>query len=184
MRRDRVTARMVSRELSRAYAQAIYDTALATWVRDLSFLRDNLRQDDSHYAKLEDESIPFDTRKSVVDQLLPGETSHELRNLVYTLVGEGHLRLLSEIIADLRRYAEHGLKFTIAQVTTAIEPTEQERAGIERRLISRYHQNIDIVWRVDPAILGGVVIQVGDEVTDDSLASRLESLRLALKSKG
>jgi F-type H+-transporting ATPase subunit delta len=170
-----------TRELPAAYARAVYDAALASWVRDLTALRDNLRRESPGRDTLDDKSIPFETRRALVDGLLPAESSNALSNFAYTLVSEGHITLMDAIVAELRRLAEYGPNVLVAEVTTAVAPSEAERSSIEQRLIGRYGNEIDITWRTDAAIIGGVVVRVGDEVTDDSVATRLETLRSALK---
>jgi F-type H+-transporting ATPase subunit delta len=164
-----------------AYARAVYDTALATWIRDLSALRDSLRREGAVKFSLDDASVPFEDRRALMERLLPSGASAELRNFAFTLVSEGHVSLLDDIISELQLLAEHGLNVIKAQVTTAVPPSDDERSAIERRLIERYGGNVNITWNTDAAIIGGVVIRVGDEVIDDSIATRLESLRSALK---
>jgi len=174
---------MRDRELSAAYARAVYDTALSVWARDLAAFRDSLRlAEDTVRASLEDPAIPFGERQALVDRLLAPDVRQELRNFVYTLVRDGHLPLLDDVIIELRRLSEYGPTVRVAQVTTAVPLLEQERLGIERRIVSRYGSGVDIVWQVDPSIIGGVVIRIGDEVIDDSVATRLEMLRGSLKA--
>lgn len=174
---------MRDRELPLAYARALYDLALESWLRDLSVLRDNLRLERSLRQTLEDENVPLDTKKTLIDYLLPPGSSRELHNFAYMLVSERRLPLLDDVVVEFRRLAQHGLNVVVAEVTTALPATDEEKAAFENRLTSRYGQNIDIVWRVDPAIIGGVVIRVGDEVIDDSVATRLETLRGSLKGR-
>jgi F-type H+-transporting ATPase subunit delta len=170
-----------TRELPAAYARAVYDAALASWVRDLMALRNNLRRESADKAALDDMGIPFEMRRALIEKLLPPDSSGDLRNFAYTLVSDGRVALLDDIIVELRRLAEHGLNVLVAEVTTAVAPSDAERSSIEQRLVGRYGDGIDIAWHTDAAIIGGVIIRVGDEVTDDSVATRLESMRMALK---
>ena len=172
---------MSDRELPAAYARALHDLALESWLRDLSVLRDNLRLERSLRQTLEDESVPLDTKKTLIDGLLPPGTNRELHNFAYSLVSEERLPLLDDVVVEFRRLAQYGLNVVVAEVTTALPAGDDERSALQHRLISRYGQDVDIVWRVDPAIIGGVVIRVGDEMVDDSVATRLETLRGSLK---
>ncbi len=172
---------MQDRELAQAYAKAVYDLALEGWIGDLAAVRDSLRADWSVRVTLGDETVAFGTRQALADRLLPPGASDQLKNFVYSLVGEGHLDELDDIIAELRRMARHGLGVRVAQVTSAGSLASAERGAIEKRLIARYGRDIDITWRQDPALMGGLVIRMGDEVIDDSLAARLESLKRSLK---
>lgn len=172
---------MKDRELPVAYARAVYEAALERWIDDLVGLRDNLRRDSGARAILDDENIPFETRKTLVDRMLPPGAASQLRNLVYGLVGEGRLFLLDDIIVELRRLVRHGPEVTVAEVTSAVPLDQATRSQIEERLISRYGSALDVAWKVDPGLIGGLVIRVGDELTDVSILTRLESLRQTLQ---
>jgi F0F1-type ATP synthase delta subunit len=64
-----------------------------------------------------------------------------------------------------------------AEVTSVVPLTDGERAALEGRLRARYGSGLPIHYRLDPAILGGLVVRVGDRMVDGSLATRLNQLR-------
>lgn len=67
-----------------------------------------------------------------------------------------------------------------AEVTSALPLTEAEKETVRRDIASRLGSN-DVAFKVDPGILGGLIIRVGDKVIDGSVAGRLEGLRQAVK---
>jgi len=69
-------------------------------------------------------------------------------------------------------------------VTSAVPLTEGERSELERRLRSRHGQALAIAYRVDPTILGGLAVRVGDRYVDGSVATRLGKLRQTLIGTG
>ena len=172
---------MKDRELPLAYARALHDVALAGVIRDLSALRNGLRSEASVRARLEDRDASDEDRRELIDRLLPEQARPEVRNFVYTLVADGRLALLGDVIEELRRIVQYGPEVIVAEVTTAVSLPQEERSSVEQYLVSRYGQGLDIAWRVDPSIIGGLVIRVGDEVIDSSFAGRLEALRESLK---
>ena len=62
-----------------------------------------------------------------------------------------------------------------AEVTSALPLTDNEQADIKKKL-----KAADVVFKVDPTILGGVIVRVGDQVVDDSVASRMSALTESL----
>jgi F-type H+-transporting ATPase subunit b len=68
-----------------------------------------------------------------------------------------------------------------AEVTSALPLSEREQETVRRDLVSRLGGSPAVVFRVDPSILGGVVVRVGDKVVDASVAGRLEGLRANLR---
>lgn len=83
-----------------------------------------------------------------------------------------------EIIADFFAKAPAGvaeLSGDSAEVTSALPLTKDERSAIEKAIGIK---NVD--YKVDPDILGGLIIRAGDQVVDDSVASRMSGLRESL----
>jgi F-type H+-transporting ATPase subunit b len=68
-----------------------------------------------------------------------------------------------------------------AEVTSALPLSPEEQETVRRDVVSRLGGSPAVVFRVDPDILGGVVVRVGDKVVDASVAGRLEGLRANLR---
>jgi F-type H+-transporting ATPase subunit b len=64
-----------------------------------------------------------------------------------------------------------------AEVTSALPLTPQEQETVKRDILSKTGSQATVTFRVDPAILGGLVVRVGDKVLDGSVAGQLETLR-------
>lgn len=79
-----------------------------------------------------------------------------------------------------RRLLNEHRGIAVAQVTTAIPIDERQKAVIASRLGRRFGKTVVLEPRVDPAILGGVIAQIGDTVIDSSIRGRLERLRRTL----
>ncbi len=98
------------------------------------------------------------------------------------LVGESldekrQRELVSEFFAkapeEVTTFAAAGDK---AEVTSALPLTDSEKADIKKKL-----KIAEVIYRVDPTILGGVIVRVGDQVVDDSVASRMSALTESLR---
>ncbi|HZD55332.1 MAG TPA: F0F1 ATP synthase subunit B [Anaerolineales bacterium] len=63
-----------------------------------------------------------------------------------------------------------------AVVTSALPLTEEEKASVKEDILSKIGDQATVTFRVDPAILGGLVVRVGDKVLDGSVAGRLEEM--------
>jgi F0F1-type ATP synthase membrane subunit b/b' len=67
------------------------------------------------------------------------------------------------------------------EVTTALPLTSEEQEALRRRLSEQVGAQADVRFRVDPEILGGLVVRAGDRVLDGSVAGRLEGMRSSLR---
>jgi F-type H+-transporting ATPase subunit b len=94
-----------------------------------------------------------------------------------------HRRLIQEFFAAIPPKALdelRGLKGERVEVISALPLQEEEKARIRQELAARLDSLGEIVFRVDPTILGGLILRVGDRVVDGSVRARMEGLRAAL----
>ncbi len=103
-------------------------------------------------------------------------------NLVRLLAENKRLALAPEIAAQFQvlKAAQEG-ELT-AHVTSAYELTEAQMAGLVAKLETKFGRKIKATQSMDAELIGGVVIQVGDEVMDASVRGGLESLGVTLKA--
>ena len=109
-------------------------------------------------------------------QKLIGETLDEKRQR--SLVADFFSGLQAGKVVVLE---DQGLAGSSAEVTSALPLTPEEQATVRSQVMRQMGDGATISFRVDPRILGGLVIRVGDKVLDGSVAAQLESLRQSLR---
>lgn len=67
------------------------------------------------------------------------------------------------------------------EITSALPLTEDEQAAVRKEMLGKLGGNPEITYQVDPTILGGLVVRVGDRVIDGSVFSQLQVLRQTLQ---
>lgn len=97
-------------------------------------------------------------------------------SLVTALKAEGQEDLLAAVLDELVQLARSGGP-TAAEVTSAVELSAEQRTKIEKDLKARYGALLDITYKVDPEILGGLLVRVGDKVLDSTLRQRLNAVQ-------
>ncbi len=168
---------------ARAYARAVYETAVGEWLEDLRKIKQRLERRNLVMA-LDDPAKPFDAKKALLEEVLDADIDRRARNFVYTLASNNDVNMLDEIIADYERILRQGaLELPLAQVTSAVSLTDSEREAIEQRLRRRFGEEIEVNYQVNPSIIGGVIIRVGDKYIDGSVAAKLEAMRERLVSR-
>ncbi|MCL4867430.1 MAG: F0F1 ATP synthase subunit B [Anaerolineae bacterium] len=95
---------------------------------------------------------------------LIGETLDEQRQ--HTLISDFFAKVPANVA---------GLSGAHAEVTSALPLTEAEKASVARTVKAE-----NITYKVDPAILGGVIVRVGDQVVDNSVAAQMSAMKSAL----
>lgn len=124
---------------------------------------------------------PDAKRRSI--QALAGPLSREVMALVGIMLDRKRIELfpaLSEAFAA--RLREHrGTE--LADVTTAVEIGAAERGLVAERISRHIGKRVELRTNVDPDIIGGVVVRVGDQLFDASVRGKLERLRRALVNR-
>jgi F-type H+-transporting ATPase subunit delta len=147
---------------------------------ELFALADLVAHEPQVRSALTNPGLPVANKRALVADLLEGRASDRTAALADLLVelGEGHdldvsARELAELAARRR-----GL--VVAEVRSAVELDDQRRARLAETLARITGSPVELRVTVDQAILGSVVVRIGDEVFDGSIRSRLEQAREAL----
>ena len=172
---------MTPGELAQKYAAACFGIALEEWLGSLRAVNAAIEADQSVVAVLDDQSKPFVDRQRRIEALIPTRTSDAVRRFFGTLISNGDITLLPNVLADLERLAVSGPTAQMATVASAVELDASTRQRVEGSVRERYGQEIQVRFEVDSALIGGLMIRVGDEVIDASVAARLREIDGALR---
>jgi F-type H+-transporting ATPase subunit b len=109
--------------------------------------------------------------QKLIGEALDEKRQHALIDSFFSGVKEGKVVLLEE----------EGLAGENAEVTSALPLTSKEQEIVRDEVVGKLGAGATLSFRVDPNILGGLVIRVGDKVLDGSIAGKLGSLRQSLQ---
>lgn len=167
----------------RAYARAVYETAVSDWLEDLRKIKQRVERR-KLVTDLDNPSKSIEEKKKILSDVLDEDVDRRARNFVYTLASNNDVGMLDEIIDDYERLLRQGaMELPLAQVTSAVALNDDEQTAIEERLQRKFGEEVEISYRVDPSILGGVIVRVGDKYIDGSVATRLEKMRERLSKR-
>ncbi len=164
-----------------AYTRGILAAVLEPWVDGLSKVGVALRDDGKLQARLDDPALDPAAKLSLLVNLAPTGAPAELRNFLSALLTNNDLRLLGDIQSTLARViSEEAVGPQAAYVTSAIPLASDEQEQMRARLSRQFGPNLEYHFQVNPEILGGVIVRVGDKLIDDSVRGRIEALRHSL----
>jgi F-type H+-transporting ATPase subunit delta len=170
----------------RRYAEAAFEVAtrdgtLDRWRADLDIAA-NIAGDQRSLDVLANPAISVERRATALDQLLVDQVSGQTANLVRLLLRRGRIEDLPRVAAEYRRLDDRRQGITHATATSASELTQDEIRELTARLEQSTGGRIALDVEVDPSLLGGLVVRVGDRLIDGSVRGRLERLRNQLIS--
>lgn len=165
-----------------AYAQAIFEQAVDRWRKAFRSVVEALDKEPDSLTHLDSPTESLESKKKLVDHLLPPNADGEVRNLSYLLASKSEFHLLPEVLAEFERYASRGPAKEAARIASAVQLSDAERSRLEQKIRSTYGESLDFEYRVDKSLLGGVVVRVGDKVIDGSVSGKLAAMRQKLES--
>ncbi|QDZ16548.1 F0F1 ATP synthase subunit delta [Humibacter ginsenosidimutans] len=119
-------------------------------------------------------------RVALVDALLTGRASEATIVLLRYVVQNQRGRRIGELISRVADIVAHDADAIVVTLTAATAPTTEQLDRLRTALTARYGRTPRFDVTVDPELVGGLRVQVGDEVIDGSIANRLADLRLRL----
>jgi F-type H+-transporting ATPase subunit delta len=130
---------------------------------------------------LGDDQAPAAGKGALLDRLLSGRVSPVTERLLRNSLTVRHVGNAENRVVRLSEAASARRGRSVARVTTAVPLTAAQEQRLQDVLGRIYGRTIGLQVTVDPSVLGGLVVRVGDEVVDGSVATRLEtaSRRLA-----
>jgi F-type H+-transporting ATPase subunit delta len=181
---DRGEGTTLASSAAKRYAQAIFSLGkerdtLDAWQGDLALLAD-IVGDGRVATYLINPSVTADRKLTTLESALDTNVQPETRNLAKMLIDRNRTNLIPEIreIFDDQVRAERGV--VVADVTTAELLTEAERELIREKLERLTGKKVELALHVDPDIIGGIIVRIGDQVIDGSVRNKLEKLRSRL----
>ena len=160
--KDRKAVDTVAAELDQLAQLVAGDAAFAAFIHDPRL--DSVAQRRGVFAVLERAGIAGD-----------------VRNLVGVLIANRRLAVLPQVVAAFVQLLAEQRGQQTAEVATAHPLTDVQRTQLAARLTEAGYSNVKLVERVDPTLLGGLVVRLGSRLYDSSIKSKLQRLQYAMK---
>jgi F-type H+-transporting ATPase subunit delta len=180
--RQRVPPRVLPDLLAELAAQAEF--AAADAAGDLDRVEDDLFRfgavvegSSELRSALTDPVVPLDRKRALVDDLIGGKANPRAVGLIELALDLQEGRELDRRCRELAEMAAERRNRVVADVRTAVPLDSERQARLAEALTRVLGRPVELRCTVDPAIMGSVVVRVGDEVFDGSVRSRIEQAR-------
>ena len=125
--------------------------------------------------------IATERKRAVLDELLarisPRQTT---ANFLRLLLNNSRLQDLDQMLLALSRELDARMNIVSAEITTAREISQKEKAALQRQLKSGTGKEVRVRFQTDPAIIGGLVTRIGSVVYDGSIRNQLAQMKRRL----
>jgi len=170
----------------RPYAVAAFRLAkekktLTKWSEMLSFAA-AVAADEQMKAFIDDPKVTAAELEKMFLTICDKKLDESGVNLIKLLGEYGRLALLPEVALAFEELKAEDEGVLEAEITAAAKPTDSAIKALVKRLESKFGKKIEASVKVDPELIGGIKIVIGDTVIDASVRGQLQELAYTLKS--
>ncbi|MBC7806155.1 MAG: F0F1 ATP synthase subunit delta [Akkermansiaceae bacterium] len=172
---------MREESVARRYASAYLQVALKSG--DLIASQDNLRRAADTVANhgmlkslLNQPQVTTERKRSVLSEVLKDEATPATLGFLHLLTDKRRIDLLGEIATELERLVRDRQNIARATAVTAEPLHPSQLSALKVSLEKRTGKTIELSTEIDPSLLGGVLVRIGDTVMDGSVRGKLDRL--------
>jgi len=168
------------------YAEALYEIAgrekaVEAIEQELLAVDTVIRENRDLQKMLYHPRITPEDKKSLISELFSGKVSEVTMEFLKLLVDRQREQFLSDIVSNYVNLANKARNITEAKVSSAVELTPDEMETMAEVLNKVTGKKVQTSYNVDPSLIGGVVVRIGDRVIDGSIRTRLATMREHLR---
>jgi F-type H+-transporting ATPase subunit delta len=167
------------------YAQALMSVArnnnlTEQFGEDIRALLDILENSEQLRDFLANPFVSVEDKKAVL-QRVASEVNPYLRNFLMLLVDRRRILLLEDICRQFLAILRQLNQTVLAEVVSAVDLTDEQQQAVREKVIAMTSaREVELNTKIDPDLIGGVIIKVGSQVFDASIRGQLRRLSLRL----
>lgn len=172
--------------VSKTYGDALFELAVEenrtdSLMEEILMLQTVLKENKDFEKILEHPEISKQNKLQVIEDVFKGRISDALTGFLRIVVTKGRYKDLPDIFAYFIARVKEYKKIGVAVVTSAIPLVDAQKQKIEKKLLdTTSYRTMEIEYKVDESLIGGLMIRIGDRVVDSTIKSKLTSLTAGL----
>lgn len=178
----------MAKQVDTTYGNALFELALEekkidSLYEEATALIDILEDNEELIKLLGHPQVNKEEKIKVIENSFAGRISKEITGLMVMIVDKGHASKMVDVFKYFVKLVKDEKKIGVASVTSAITLDDSKKKAIEKRLIETTKYNtMEIDFKVDESLIGGLVIRIEDRVVDSSIKTKLNNLSKTLSN--
>lgn len=173
---------MIRNEISKKYGVAIFELAkekdkLSGVKNELDKIMGLIKDNDELNEVFFHPRIRPDTKKKIIHEIFKEQVSDLLFNYLYLLIDKRREFYLEYIIKEFKKLYNQEKKIMEVEVVSAITLNEKMKNKLQNKIKSKIDNKVLIKEKIDPSIIGGLIIKIGDHIIDGSIKNKLANLQ-------
>ena len=172
--------------VSQTYGEALFELAneqdkIDVFTEEIDVISEVLAQNPDFSKLMNHPKIDKENKLEIVDKVFLGRIDKELVGFLRLLVTKGRYADLDSILQYFRNAVKEEKGIGVAYVKSAAALSDRQKKQIEEKLLeTTKYTAMEMHYSTDAAIIGGLVIRIGDHVVDSSIATKLNELKKQL----
>jgi len=170
--------------IARPYATAVFSLAMAAndlpqWSEVLDVLAE-ISKNSQINKLLYNPRVTWQQRATLINECAVDalrEAPQQINNFIKLLAVNNRLVVLPEIAAFYRELCAEKAQIIKAQIISAVILEKQQQEKLQQALSKRLQREIEMQYQQDEALIGGMIIRIGDHIIDSSIRGKLEKMR-------
>lgn len=172
--------------IAMTYGKALFDAAaelnrIREIEEELKALDEIFKREAAFARLLHSPAVTAGEKKTMLRQVFDGRVREEVLSFLYILIDHDRMGQYHAIVKNYLKRKDAWLGEAYGKIDSAAPLTEEELRGFEEETGRLLGKKVTLRNRIDPAVLGGVRIQVGGRLIDATLRSALDGLRESLR---
>lgn len=173
---------MLNKSVARRYAEAFFSIAQETqkideYQAELESVTKVIAEVEGMKEYMAHLLVPAKEKKELVQKVFEGQISPVTMNFLCMVIDKRRESYLDVILGEFVDMADETRNIKKAELFAAREVPAEELADLEQRLSASTGKKISLTMTVDPSLLGGVKIRMGDQIVDGTVAKKLQLLK-------
>jgi F-type H+-transporting ATPase subunit delta len=171
--------------VAKRYAKALFEVAkekhlISKIEEDLKSVGSAMKDNADLQKFLTHPSISASVKKDLLKQIFEGKVSEPVWNTLQVLIDKGRLNVISALVSDYVKIANEAQGQSEATVFTAFALSDAQLADIAAYFKKITGKTLRLETVIQPKLLGGIQVRIGDRLYDGSLSGKLERLAKSL----
>ena len=176
----------MAKQVETTYGNALFELAIEEgkiddWYVEVLELTSILKKNKDLIELLNHPQVDKLEKEKIIKNIFEGKISNEILGLIVMIMDKGHISKIVGVFRYFIKLVKEHKNIGVAKVTSATVLTETQKSKIENRLIeTTSYSRMEVTYKVDESLIGGLVIRIGDRVVDSSIKTKLETLSKTL----
>ena len=149
-----------------------YDAIL----NDLNTVMDITSESTELVSVMENPAISINSKNEIIDSVFANQISDKIINFLKILIDKKRFYEIDQIIQCYKTEVDKINNIQQVEVVSAVELTDDRKERLTEKLKSKLNKQVKVNWILDNDIIGGLIIKINDDVIDNSLKNKLETL--------